>query len=33
MGAKNADRVRVHDTGKFEDGGVFGSSRDHQPLD
>jgi FKBP-type peptidyl-prolyl cis-trans isomerase len=33
MGAKNGDAVRVHDTGKFEDGGVFGTSRDHPPLD
>jgi FKBP-type peptidyl-prolyl cis-trans isomerase len=33
MGAKNGDAVRVHDTRKFEDGGVFGTSRDHQPPD
>jgi len=24
-GSQNGDAVRVHDTGKFEDGGVFGT--------
>ena len=31
--AKNGDRVRVHYTGRLEDGQVFDSSKDGDPLE
>lgn len=33
MKTKNGDRVKVHYTGKLENGEVFDSSRDRQPLE
>lgn len=33
MGAKKGDHVKVHFTGKMDDGIVFGSSHGHAPLE